>query len=175
MLYDVLYDEALLEDRPGDHLRLNGHLDLDPLGVGLRPDKVGVHEPDLAQVLEALETEGHQFTGLERADHPLVGRVQITLAEPAEVDDDLLGNLFRDVHLGAETRHARVGGVRLDGRAAAAAKTGWKRAREKGKMIKVPIYKSLNIDRLSLEVRNGYFSAGGARTFQILMTNRVIS
>ena len=41
---------------------------------------------DLGEVLDALEAERHQLAGLEGAGHPLVGRVEVSLAEAAEVD-----------------------------------------------------------------------------------------
>ena len=43
----------------------------------------------LGEVLDALETERHQLAGLEGARHPLVRRVEVPLAEAAEVDVDL--------------------------------------------------------------------------------------
>ena len=64
VLNDILHDETLLKDGPGHHLGLDGHLDLDPLGVRLRPHEVGVDQANLGQVLEPLEAERHQLTRL---------------------------------------------------------------------------------------------------------------
>ena len=41
---------------------------------------------DLGEVLDALEAERHQLAGLEGAHNPLVRRVEVPLAEAAEVD-----------------------------------------------------------------------------------------
>ena len=43
----------------------------------------------LGEVLDALKAERHQLAGLEGAGHPLVRRVEVPLAEAAEVDVDL--------------------------------------------------------------------------------------
>ena len=50
---------------------------------------------DLGEVLDALEAERHQLAGLEGARHPRVRRVQVSLAEAAEVDVHLL--IWREV------------------------------------------------------------------------------
>ena len=84
----------------------------------LSPNKVGVDETNLVESFQPLETERHQLPRLERARDPLHGRVQVALAEPAEVEDDLLGDVLGDVDLGAEAGDARVGRVRLDRNAA---------------------------------------------------------
>jgi hypothetical protein len=47
----------------------------------------------------------------------------VALAAPTELQRHLLGDPFGDVHFGAETRHAHVRRVWLDGAAALAAQT----------------------------------------------------
>ena len=49
-------------------------------------DQAIVPFSDLGKVLDALQAEGHQLAGLEAARHPLVRRVEVSLAEAAEVD-----------------------------------------------------------------------------------------
>ena len=82
---------------------------------------------DLGEVLDALEAERHQLAGLEGAGDPLVRRVEVPLAEAAEVDVHLYGYSLCDVDVGAEAAHAQVGGVGVDGHAALAAQAAGER------------------------------------------------
>ena len=58
-------------------------------------DQAIVPFSDLGKVLDALQAEGHQLAGLEGARHPLVRRVEVSLAEAAEVDVHL--QIWREV------------------------------------------------------------------------------
>jgi len=68
-----------------------------------------------------LETDGHELPRLQGGVDPLAGRVQVALTVLAEVNGHLFWNALRDINLSAETGHAHVGGVGVDGRPALAA------------------------------------------------------
>ena len=121
----VLDHEALLQ-HGAVNLTLNGDLDLDTLRMRLRPHERGVHESQAlvgVDALEAFEAERHELLGFEAGRDPIGGRVEVTLAEFAEIQHDLFGHVGRDVDLGPQAGHAAVRRVRLDGSSTFAAQS----------------------------------------------------
>ena len=128
----VLHHEGLLEDGTAHHLRLHLQLHLQPLAVRLRPEERGVDQLDFIETLQLLQTESHQFSALEGGLDPLLGRLQVSLTEPAELDGHLqqgacqqsalltfmakvhlLWDSFSDVNLNSQTSNTQVGWVGL--------------------------------------------------------------
>ena len=90
----VLHHEGLLQDGAAHHLGLHLQLHLEPLAVRLRPQEARVYQLHLLQPLEPLEAERHQLPALQRRLHPLPGRLEVTLAESAELDGHLNTAVF---------------------------------------------------------------------------------
>ena len=90
----VLDHEGLLQDGAAHHLGLHLQLHLEPLAVRLRPQEARVYQLHLLQPLEPLEAERHQLPALQRRLHPLPGRLEVTLAESAELDGHLNTAVF---------------------------------------------------------------------------------
>mmetsp|Transcript_49442 Transcript_49442/g.137446 ORF Transcript_49442/g.137446 Transcript_49442/m.137446 type:complete len:218 (+) Transcript_49442:1087-1740(+) len=115
-----LHDHRLLQNAGVGHLLLHCDLHPDALGVLLRPDEGGIHQPHfLAQATDALEANAQEFARLGLALRP--PRPVVPLAVAALLEHHLSRDALNDGHLGLQALRTAHRLVRDHGHAATAA------------------------------------------------------